>query len=313
MDLASYRSLHLGNVGWGRLMSDLADPLADDLPDAPWGSRRAVLAGAAVVGTAASLRASRAAAQGSAARGPRKPIVLVGGLACTPDLWTDQVAGLADVAEVIVTEENSRHPTMRGIARAILKRAPPEFALAGLSMGGYIAFEIMRLAPRRVTHLALLDTSARPDTDAARNNRGVLMDLARDEAMRAVLVRLMPNAIHPDRLGDKPMVARLDYAASEPNEADDMLGRPRAAHQLRPPEQHPAPHTVRGAGQGGGGARRHHLGARQAIRPVLLMEKDVDLIRVLSGRVLLIQRGRIVRELPAAGPDDPALEHESIG
>lgn len=196
-------------------MSDLADPLADDLPDAPWGSRRAFLAGAAVAGTAASLRASRAAAQGSAARGPRKPIVLVGGLACTPDLWTDQVAGLADVAEVIVTEENSRHPTMRGIAQAILKRAPPEFALAGLSMGGYIAFEIMRLAPRRVTHLALLDTSARPDTDAARNNRGVLMDLARDEGMRAVLVRLMPNAIHPDRLGDKALVDRIVQMAWE--------------------------------------------------------------------------------------------------
>ncbi len=111
----------------------------------------------------------------------------------------------------------------------------------------------------------------------------------------------------------QPMFARLDYAASEPNEADDMLGRPRAAHQLRPPEQHPAPRAVRDAGQGGGGARRHHLGARQAIRPVLLMEKDADFIRVLSGRVLLIQRGRIVRELPAAGLNEPALEHEFIG
>ena len=43
------------------------------------------------------------------------------------------------------------------------------------------------------------------------------------------------------------------------------------------------------------------------------MEKDADLIRALSGRVLLIQRGRIVRELPAAGLNDPALEHEFIG
>ena len=190
-------------------MSDIAEPVADDDCDGSRGSRRSFLAGAAAVGVAASLSASRAAAQGLSSRGPRKSIVLVGGLACTPDLWTDQVAGLRDVADVIVTEENSRHPTMRGIAQAILKRAPPEFALVGLSMGGYIALEIMRLAPKRVTHLALLDTSARPDTDAARNFRGVLMDLARDEGMRAVLMRLMPNAIHPDRLGDKALVNRI--------------------------------------------------------------------------------------------------------
>ena len=190
-------------------MSDIDEPVAGDDCDGPRGSRRSFLAGAAAVGVAASLSASRAAAQGLSSRGARKSIVLVGGLACTPDLWTDQVAGLKDVADVIVTEESSRHPTMRGIAQAILKRAPSEFALVGLSMGGYIALEIMRLAPKRVTHLALLDTSARPDTDATRNFRGVLMDLARDEGMRAVLMRLMPNAIHPDRLGDKALVNRI--------------------------------------------------------------------------------------------------------
>lgn len=190
-------------------MSDIAEPTTDDALDGPRGDRRSFLAGAALAGTAAGLSASSATAQGSVGGRSGKSIVLVGGLACTPDLWADQVVGLEDVADVIVTEESSRHPTMRGIARAILERAPPEFALAGLSMGGYIAFEIMRLAPERVTHLALLDTSARPDTDAARDNRGALMDLARDEGMRAVLMRLMPNAVHPDRLNDKALVDRI--------------------------------------------------------------------------------------------------------
>lgn len=190
-------------------MSDVAEPWADDAPERPRASRRSFVAGVATAGAAMSLGASRATAQGSGSSGQRRSIVLVGGLACTPDLWTDQVAGLKDVADVIVTEESSRHPTMRGIAQAILKRAPPEFALAGLSMGGYIVLEMMRLEPKRVTHLALLDTSARPDTDAARNSRGTLMDLARDEGMRAVLMRLMPNAIHPDRLGDKALVDRI--------------------------------------------------------------------------------------------------------
>lgn len=189
-------------------MSDVTELAPDETLGGRIENRRSFLAASAVLG-AGSLIASPAAAQGTGGQRPRKTIVLVGGLACTPDLWADQVAGLKDVADVIVTEENARHPTMRGIAQAILKRAPAEFALAGLSMGGYIALEIVRLSPKRVTHLALLDTSARQDTDVARNNRGALMDLARDEGMRAVLMRLMPVAIHPDRLGDKALVDRI--------------------------------------------------------------------------------------------------------
>ncbi len=52
---------------------------------------------------------------------------------------------------------------MAAIAARILSNAPARFALCGLSMGGYIAFAMMRLAPERVAKLALLDTSARPD------------------------------------------------------------------------------------------------------------------------------------------------------
>lgn len=190
-------------------MPDVAKPQVAGLSREPCLDRRSILAGAAATSAAIGLGPSPTAAQGSRINQSRKSVVLVGGLACTPDLWTDQVSGLRDVADVLVTEEHSRHPTMRGIAQAILRRAPAEFALAGLSMGGYIALEMMRLAPERVTHLALLDTSARPDTDAVRANRGALMDLAQAEGMRAVLMRLMPNAIHPDRLGDKALVDRI--------------------------------------------------------------------------------------------------------
>jgi pimeloyl-ACP methyl ester carboxylesterase len=175
--------------------------------------RRTLLAAAAGIGAATMLGERPAAAQ--SARSNRPSLILVGGLACTPDLWTAQAESLKDVADVVVTEENWRHPTMRGIAQAILRRAPPEFALAGLSMGGYIALEIMRIAPQRVTRLALLDTSARPDTDAARQARGVLMDLAHEEGMRAVLMRLMPNAVHPSRFEDKALVDRIVQMAWE--------------------------------------------------------------------------------------------------
>ncbi|MCP5815752.1 alpha/beta hydrolase, partial [Klebsiella pneumoniae] len=61
--------------------------------------------------------------------------------------------------------------SVAAMASRTLAAAPPQFALAGLSMGGYVALEILRQAPDRVTHLALLDTSARPDSDERREAR----------------------------------------------------------------------------------------------------------------------------------------------
>src|SRR5262245_18245894 len=96
---------------------------------------------------------------------PSQPLVLVPGLLCDEDLWHDQLSALAPHAAVAITMEQTRHATVSGIATAILAAAPPRFALAGLSMGGMIALEIMRQAPQRVTRLALLDTSARGNSE----------------------------------------------------------------------------------------------------------------------------------------------------
>ena len=91
------------------------------------------------------------------------PLVLVPGLTCTARLYGPQIAALWPFGQVTVTDH--RHDAdMAAIAARILKDAPPRFALAGLSMGGYIAFAMLRLAPERIAKLALLDTSARPDT-----------------------------------------------------------------------------------------------------------------------------------------------------
>jgi pimeloyl-ACP methyl ester carboxylesterase len=88
-------------------------------------------------------------------------LVLVPGLACTEDLFADQATTLrGDLA--ISVADLTRHDTVSGIARAVLAAAPDRFALCGLSMGGYIAFEVMRQAPDRVERLALLDTSPSP-------------------------------------------------------------------------------------------------------------------------------------------------------
>ena len=84
-------------------------------------------------------------------------LVLVPGLACTEDLFAEQIASLRGKVAISVAD-HARHDTISGIARAILAAAPNRFALCGVSMGGYIAFEMVRQAPDRIERLALLDT-----------------------------------------------------------------------------------------------------------------------------------------------------------
>src|SRR5579859_7528316 len=91
------------------------------------------------------------------------PLVLVPGLTCTARLYGPQVAALWPFGPVAVADHR-RDGEIGAVARRILASAPPRFALAGLSYGGYIAFEIVRQAADRVIKLALLDTSARADT-----------------------------------------------------------------------------------------------------------------------------------------------------
>src|SRR5512132_4733362 len=93
----------------------------------------------------------------------KTPLVLLPGLLCDAALWQHQIATLADLAEITVADLMQADQA-GAAAQGVLASAPDEFALAGLSMGGYVALEIMRQAPDRVTRLALLDTSARPDT-----------------------------------------------------------------------------------------------------------------------------------------------------
>ena len=91
------------------------------------------------------------------------PIVLVPGLLCTARLYLEQLPALWRFGPVMIAD-HTRDDSMERIAERILAHAPVRFALIGLSMGGYLSFELLRRAPERVARLALLDTSARPDT-----------------------------------------------------------------------------------------------------------------------------------------------------
>jgi len=132
-------------------------------------------------------------------------LLLLPGLLCDARLWQAQVTALSGVASCTVAELTSGD-NVAALAAAALEQAPPgRFALAGLSMGGYVAFEIMRQAPQRVTALALLDTSARPDTAEAKENRLKLIRTAKAD-FDAVATTLLPKLLHLAHLEDQNLV-----------------------------------------------------------------------------------------------------------
>ena len=130
------------------------------------------------------------------------PLLLLPGLLCDARLWRDCLPALEGVA-VPHIPDLTRDDSVAAMARRALAMMAevPRFAVAGLSMGGYVALEVMRQAGPRVTHLALLDTSARPDAPEQTQARLDLMALARTGAFKGVTPRLMPRLLHPSRLG----------------------------------------------------------------------------------------------------------------
>jgi pimeloyl-ACP methyl ester carboxylesterase len=161
----------------------------------------------------------------------RTNLVLVPGFLCTRILWEPQIASLSDIAAISVAD-HTRHETMEAIARSILAAAPERFALAGLSMGGYISYEILRQAPERVTRLALLDTGCRADTPERKEMRLRRNEKARREGAGAVQDELMSVLIHKDRLADKDLTARIRQMAVVMG--TDALIRQHAALMGRP-------------------------------------------------------------------------------
>ena len=128
-------------------------------------------------------------------------LLILPGLLEDADAFEQVIAGLAEVATCKVADM-TRADTIAGLAKEALKQAPAgKFLLAGHSMGGYVALEILRQAPERVAALALLNTHARPDSPEATENRRRLMALA-DRDFPAVANDLLPRLMTPEHLKD---------------------------------------------------------------------------------------------------------------
>jgi pimeloyl-ACP methyl ester carboxylesterase len=159
------------------------------------------------------------------------PILLVPGLNCTPRLYAPQIPALWEFGPVTVADHR-RDDSVEAIAERILAEAPPRFVLMGLSLGGYIAFAILRAAPERVLKLALLDTSARPDTQAQTERRRGHMELARTGRFADIPELQFPLLVHTKRHGDAALKHIVVEMAQETG--PDAFARQQFAIMNRP-------------------------------------------------------------------------------
>jgi pimeloyl-ACP methyl ester carboxylesterase len=172
-----------------------------------------------------------------------RTLVLLPGLLCDDEVWSAQRAALADRCEVLIGGYGDLDRLDR-MARHVLDQVTaPRFALAGHSMGGRVALEVMRLAPDRVSHLALLDTgTASLDTGSAgadeRRGRSELLALARRAGMATMARQWAPPMVHPDAAAS-PLFERIVAMVERSNPArfeaqiEALLHRPDAADVLR--------------------------------------------------------------------------------
>jgi pimeloyl-ACP methyl ester carboxylesterase len=140
---------------------------------------------------------------------PLPQLILLPGLLNDAELWRDQISGLADVARIWVPDL-APYATLREMADSVLEKAEPTFALAGFSMGGYVAQEIARIAPQRIERLALLDTSIRVDTaERAAQRRALNKAAAKGQTFIGIGQAIMKSYVDASRLDDTDLTGRI--------------------------------------------------------------------------------------------------------
>lgn len=169
-------------------------------------------------------------------------LVLIPGLLCDEFVWAEQCRALSAHAQVWVPDHGSLD-SLTDMALAVLRNAPAEqFALAGHSMGGRVALEVLRLAPHRVQRLALLDTgylplSAGPRGEEERTSRQTLLDNARQLGMRTMGRQWARGMVHPSRIDTPVFTSIVDMIERKTPEVfaaqiRALLARPDASPQL---------------------------------------------------------------------------------
>lgn len=132
------------------------------------------------------------------------PLIFLPGMMCDARLFGPQIETLSSVLPVM-TFPLSQHDSVVAMAADILGNAPPHFALAGLSMGGIVAMEVLRQAPDRVARLALLDTNPLAELPEVKARRGPQMEAVRSGRLQQV----MREEMKPNYLAESSRQGRI--------------------------------------------------------------------------------------------------------
>ena len=171
-------------------------------------------------------------------------LVLIPGLMCDHAVWQPLFPYLDCVEKNLLVVDHGMANSLSQMAQQILSNTAPRFALAGHSMGGRVALEVMRLAPERVTHLALLDTghTARASGEAGaveRAKRIALLNIARQQSVRAMALEWVQGMVHPDRMQDTELIDAIVQMMARKSadvfaaQIEALLDRPDASSVLR--------------------------------------------------------------------------------
>ncbi len=129
---------------------------------------------------------------------PKATLILVPGLVCDKTVWEVQMEGLSPQVDIIVPDLSQAN-TPKAMVEAVLTNAPDRFMLAGHSMGGWVALEVMREHNQRVTKLALLNTTAASDTEEKVKARLDLISLLKAGDVDVLVQRLLSVFVYQTR------------------------------------------------------------------------------------------------------------------
>ena len=138
----------------------------------------------------------------------KQSVVLLSGLLCDESFWSDIPQRLAGVAETQVVSFRG-FSSIPAMAQHVLDIAPERFAVAGHSMGGRVALEVVRAAPRRITGLALLNTGVHAVRDGEPQSRSRLLRVAHEQGMAALAAEWLPPMMGSDAARAAELMPRL--------------------------------------------------------------------------------------------------------
>ena len=141
------------------------------------------------------------------------PLVLVPGLMCDHTVW-QPLLPFFDTAQTCQMIDHQSANSLSQMAQQLLDASPPKFVLAGHSMGGRVALEVLRMAPERVAGVALMDTGylakvEGPAGELEVNKRLVLLEIAQSSGIRAMAAEWVKGMVHPSRLADNELIENI--------------------------------------------------------------------------------------------------------